>query len=333
MSINIKLVSAFLAASCTCASLLMVADAKVGKAPKTAPVPAPTPTPTAGVLTAIPGTPPLQNQVTAQFQFIVCGDSRPNASSAPLPQSLGQILTAAQTLKPAFMLFVGDTIFGHNPGNQNAVNGEYLAFSKLMGQAKVPVFNCPGNHEMGDANDNPNATMAAYYTKYMGAPYGSFTYGNSTFIALNTEEIPPAGTPKAPSTPGTSAGYVSSTQMAWLKSVLDQSINQDNVFIFMHHPIYGSQNGSELRSSCAGAIVNLVKNYPNVAYIIGGHEHHYFNPQSPSNLTTPPQRNGSGGPQYIVSGGAGAPLLAGGFYHYLLFTVTGKQVSVQLVRI
>jgi 3',5'-cyclic AMP phosphodiesterase CpdA len=174
--------------------------------------------------------------------------------------------------------------------------------------------------------------MAAYYATYMGAPYGSFTYGNSTFIALNTEEIPPPGTPKVPNATG-SPGYVSATQMSWLKTQLDQSINQDNVFIFMHHPIYGALIGTELRASCAKQIVDLVKNYPNVAYIIGGHEHHYFNPQTPSNFTTPPQRTTSGAAQYVVTGGAGAPLLAGGFHHYLVFTVSGKQVGVQLVKV
>jgi hypothetical protein len=46
--------------------------------------------------------------------------------------------------------------------------------------------------------------------------------------------------------------------------------------------------------------------------------------------------NKPGGPPfYLVSGGGGAPLkdLAGGFYHYLVFTVGGASVKVELVKI
>jgi len=289
-----------------------------------------------GVLTPIQGTPALQNQATSDFQFLVCGDSRPDAGNDPLPAQLPEILTAAQKLKPAFIIFVGDTIYGWNPTSENQIAGQYRLFCNLMAKAKVPVFNCPGNHEMGDQNDRPNATMAAFYSKYMSAPYGSFTYGNSTFIALNTEEIPPPGTPPAPAFYGNiSAGYVSAAQLAWLADQLEQNKKQENVFIFMHHPLHGRGRAGQLRDTCGDAIRKIISNYPNVAYVIGGHEHLYFNPQNPNNFSVPPQRTPGGPTQFVVTGGAGAPLfkMPGNFHHYLVFSVDGKSVNVKLVRV
>lgn len=63
-----------------------------------------------------------------------------------------------------------------------------------------------------------------------------------------------------------------------------------------------------------------------------------LNPQT-NDTTPPPNRTDPSGlpPVYLVSGGAGAPLVGtpatGGFYHYLVFQVNGNQVNARLVKL
>jgi len=205
-----------------------------------------------------------------------------------------------------------------------------------------------GNHEMDDANDIPNADMLALYGKHMGLPYGAFDYGNPRFIALDSEEEPP--TSGAPATPAASSksskksksgapGYLDATQLSALKDDLDKNKSKAHIFIFMHHPVKPANAADGLDPATVTALETLFKNYTNISYVFSGHEHMYYNPQSTDGTGNPPARtdptNPPQPPFYLVSGGGGAPLkkLPGGFYHYLVFTVGGSNVSVQLVKV
>src|SRR6185503_12396720 len=140
-----------------------------------------------------------------KFTFIVAGDNRPQGKAATQPKTLSRILSDAQRFNPAFFLWCGDTISGHTTDGPT-LQQQYNAFIKIGSQAKVPIFNAPGNHEMDtvstdpktkDTIETPNAQMLAFYLQYMrpaNAPpyaYGAFNYGNSRFISMNTEEVAP----------------------------------------------------------------------------------------------------------------------------------------------
>jgi hypothetical protein len=121
-----------------------------------------------------------------------------------------------------------------------------------------------------------------------------------------------------------------------------------NVFIFFHHPIYvpvGSlKSGTsdlchELSQPSATNFQNIVAQHKNVAFVIASHDHLYYNPQNPNNVTVGPAHFSGSPPSYVVSGGAGAPLAkfnpaySGSMYNYLRFTVTGGIVTTQIVPI
>jgi Calcineurin-like phosphoesterase len=132
-----------------------------------------------------------------------CRGHRPASADLPLPPTPGQIFAAARTLKPAFIVWTGDAIFGLDDARPDVIRKQYQAFFKLARQAGVPVFMAPGNHEMDVKIPVPgssaireigSAQMQALYRRNMelasDAPlYGAFTYGNSRFILLNRKKF------------------------------------------------------------------------------------------------------------------------------------------------
>ena len=90
------------------------------------------------------------------------------------------------------MLWTGDTISGKAKHPKDAKDAQEIAaeYDEFLGIAKTagaPVFNAPGNHEMDDGKNDPSDAMKKLYEKNMAGTYGAFTYGNSRFIALDSE--------------------------------------------------------------------------------------------------------------------------------------------------
>ena len=294
------------------------------------------------------------------FTFIVAGDNRPQGKTPIQPKILGQIFSDAQQYTPAFFLWCGDTISGHTK-KQTTLKQQYDAFITAALQAKAPIFNAPGNHEMdliisptpAVTIEVPNAEMLTDYLKYMRDPpntppyaYGAFNYGNSRFIAMNTEEVAPGNVTRSPGRTVASEikldpGYVSPKQIALLTQDLENNKSKDHIFIFMHHPLMPNNILNGLNLSTALQLQKLFASYPNVSYVLAAHEHLYYN-ASANSLTPPSWTSGkSQPPVYLVTGGAGAPLdkcttntgYCSNINHYLVFTVNGDTVTVNVVQV
>jgi hypothetical protein len=310
----------------------------------------------------VPNTPQLiDDPKSTKFTFIAAGDNRPAGHTDPQPETLGQIIQDSKQFKPAFMLWSGDTIAGFRIyGKKIDTSGlmkQYEDFFSIVSNAGVPIFNSPGNHEMDSLEktdsgtlETPDAGMQKLYLDAMqypaGAPpYGAFNYGNSRFIAVDTEEVPTILNLRSQgkivgNNLKLDPGFVSQTQMTLLANDLEANKNKAHIFVFMHHPIKPARIGSQLNKSNAEELEKLFAKYPNVSYVIAAHEHLYFN-ASGNTLNPPPRTNpSSGGPGYLVSGGAGAPLdscpgSAGknciAKNHYLVFEVDGNTVRVKVV--
>lgn len=304
-------------------------------------------------LPPVPHTGQLQNQIDAtKFTFVVAGDNRPADADKPQPKVLSQIFQEARTQKPAFFLWCGDTIYGHED-HKKKLEKQYKEFFDIARGAGVPVFNSPGNHEMDKVTttstakiETPDKKLEGYYLEFMrfpkdAPPYGAFDYGNSRFIAMDTEEVggPPAPTPTA--TPEKKLkldpGFVSSKQIELLTQDLEANKAKAHIFVFMHHPIMPAKTSSGLYPPNATALQKLFANYPNVSYVIAAHEHLYYNATGNSLTDRAPS-----GPSYVISGGAGAQLdkcpdsSAGNCVsvnHYLVFEVDGDKIKVQMIQV
>ncbi len=308
----------------------------------------------------IPGTGSLTQAAGSKFKFIVAGDNRPQSADQPQPKTPGQIFQAAKDRGVAFVVWTGDTIYGLDSADPDIVGKQYQEFFSLAATAGVPVFTAPGNHEMdvkvkqaGLKIEVGSAAMEKLYRKNMGiekhgAIYGAFTYGNARFILLNSEEIPPDGVVRSETAPDAVAangvvnakgkvkldpGFIGPDQIQWLTAELAAN-KATHTFVFMHHPIKPMKASSGLNKENANALVSLFAKYSNISYVMASHEHLYYNAQT-GDMSPPPNRTAPSQdpPYYLISGGAGAPLDDGGFYHYLVVTVDGNNIQVEMVRL
>jgi hypothetical protein len=298
------------------------------------------------LLAPLPGTGKLiKAENLTQFSFVAAGDNRPAHAKCLQPAIAKEIFSAVPTLnpRPAFVLWGGDTIYGKQPEKPKRIHRQYKEFLTIAATASTPIFNAPGNHEMDDRNNVPSKEMRALYEKNMGSTFGAFTYGNSRFIALNSENEPPsespATSPANPKKKGKSElpGYVTKKQLVLLQQDLDGHRDAAHIFIFLHHPVKPANSADGLAPDNAAALERMFRRYSNISYVISGHEHMYYNAAGGRNEVIPPPKRSDPfqPPYYLVSGGAGAPLksLPGGFYHYLVFKVDGANIDVNLVRV
>jgi 3',5'-cyclic AMP phosphodiesterase CpdA len=284
------------------------------------------------------GAPPLGNgNATTKFTFYVGGDNRPDKGPG-LSDSFVALINQMQSAspQPRFVIWGGDAIEGKSATD---VNAEYATVRREFGKLGVAVFNAPGNHELNlkgptaKCHDAPDASgpMLASYTSQMGRPYGVFYYGNSAFIALNTDDSLGSIAP-----PACYNGFVGATQLAQFKATLASlPAAITNVFLFMHRPVY-DDNGHQIgpkekdantpygRQLNAFVAVMRALKAPRVKYVFASHDHRYW--------AAPPVK---GAPLFVISGGGGAPLSGcpkncrpGAYYHWLQVDVDGDAVRV-----
>jgi hypothetical protein len=312
-------------------------------------------------LPAVPGTGRLSNDPhSTHFTFIAAGDNRPAGSTIKQPKTLSHILKDSKRFKPSFILWSGDTIAGFRIAGQKmhhkTLIAQYKEFFRIAATAGVPMFNSPGNHEMDKVDKSKDATvetpdekMQELYLEVMkfpenAPPYGAFNYGNSRFIAVDTEEVPPITAVRSEGKVVAKKlkldpGFVSAQQIELLAADLEANKDKAHIFVFMHHPIKPAKKGSRLNKENADTLEALFARYPNVSYVIAAHEHLYFNASGDKLKPASKTSSSSGGPVYLVSGGAGAPLDScpsatekncSSSYHYLVFEVKGDEVDVKV---
>ena len=293
-------------------------------------------------LSAITGTGTLMPPANPDnFTFVVFGDSQPNFTV--VSQIFNQVKSVLKPT-PDFALSLGDIVkgepqvpFDSEPIEKTLKN--YLSHAK---EAGVPIFNAPGNHELDDVvNTNPwtempSQKMQTLYEKVVGPTYGSFDFGNSHFIVLNTEDVPPKGM-KGP-TPPMEFSYIGPKQLAELQADLDANRDKTHIFVAMHypiHPLYPKRDS--LYGESRQALIELFAKYSNISYVLASHEHYFYNPFDEANVSTVPVFRAGGPTRYLISGGAGAPFWdpsqIWAFHHYLVFEVSGDIVNVTIKRL
>ena len=274
-----------------------------------------------------------------KFTFAVFGDNQGGQQSTLISDRIFEELRNFQPPKPMFAFCLGDIVQGKHPGNFVQEYNEYIQHAK---QAGVPIFNAPGNHEMDDINDIPSAGMHKLYEDNVAPAYGAFNYGNSRFIALNTEDVPAPDArlpllPPCKKQPCAEFSYMGDTQLQQLDEDLKANTDKTHIFIMMHYPIKPQNPNDSLTPESLKKLTAILAKYKNISYVLASHEHLYYNPQEPGNISTVPLFKAGDPTRYLVSGGAGAqiyvPCAGGGFYHYLVFEVDGDTVSVKIHRV
>jgi len=253
----------------------------------------------------------------ADMIFVVSGDNRATTYDAPLPRVLRTIFSEIGLIRPDFVIWTGDTIYGYCHTREE-LEGEYQAFRSAARpiEGLVPLFNSPGNHEIheGQTCSRPAEKLCGppcsedLFRDHFGYLYGSFDYAGAHFIALDTD------------VPG-QRNTITGEQLAWLQRDLEANKGARAIFVFTHTEFYSSplidadQGASHKAVTNRCELQDLFRKYP-VKAVFSGHEHIYW--REPAE-----QHDGI---DYFVAGGAGAPLYAppnrGGFSHYIVVRIT-----------
>ena len=231
------------------------------------------------------------------YVFAVCGDNRTTGIDNGVLQ---KIVDSAKEHGAAFIVDTGDvTTF--------ATRAQLERYKQFTDGAGIKFYTVPGNHDVGSGG------VSQDYTDVLGPTYYSFDYATDHFVVMDN----------ADDTTG-----IDDAQKDWISSDLAANQNKAHQFIFAHVPVsapglgssHGSGEGGSTGLESGQWLVSQADKYPDVSDYFFGHIHMYI----PYTLD---------GKKAFVTGGAGAPLLPGGFYHYLLVTVKGQEVDIQVIRV
>lgn len=156
---------------------------------------------------------PLYFLLAKEFNFIILGDTQFHNK-----EIFAKSIEKINTLKPVFIVHVGDMIHGHTH-NTEILKKEWNIFYNQVKSLKSKFYPTAGNHDM-------TTTEGQYiYRKIWGNYYYSFNFKNIHFISLNTF------------TNIDSFYYIDYKQQQWL--INDLQNNKDKlIFVSLHPPLY-----------------------------------------------------------------------------------------------
>jgi predicted phosphodiesterase len=255
-------------------------------------------------VSATVGTGPTVSTTTpagASYSFAVCGDNRDDGIKNGV---LGRIVDSAKARGADFIVDTGDVT---TDGSREQLR-LYRDFTESSG---ITFYTVPGNHDVGQGG------ISGSWEEVMGPQYYfSFDHGGDHFVILNNADDR-TGIPEE--------------EMNWYIADLEANRNDRNTFIFTHIPVSSSglpqghvagELGKAGRESGERMVAESARARTRAFFF--GHIHAYLRYQL------------NGVPAYIT-GGAGARLhlieILGGYYHYLLVTVSGEDINVEVVRV
>ena len=237
-----------------------------------------------------------------RLTLAVVGDCQPALPRTPLSQLTHQIMRELRLLRPAFVLYTGDRIWGYRESRQEMLNA-YDRFRALAETVGVPFYAALGNHEM---QSDPAAVEVALEAG--NELWGSFEAGPYHVVVLNTDLV-------------NLEGRITGAQLAWLEEDLAANAGSAGIFVLMHRPLFSWFQG-DFNPDDAAALQALFARYP-VRAVFAGHDHFHYEEEH-------------GRIRYITTGGGGGTLYAqphrGGFAHYLLVHASPEGVDVEVVE-
>lgn len=117
--------------------------------------------------------------------------------------------------RPDFIVHTGDV-------TETGLDWEYEKYLQLispLGQAQIPIYHVPGNH------DTRWAARLLEDFSVLGPPYSHFSFQGHHFILLNTSLVPQAH------------GHLDQAQLTWLQHFLEGLDPATPLWVFGHHPL------------------------------------------------------------------------------------------------
>ena len=164
----------------------------------------------------------------------------------------------------------------------------------------MPLYLVPGNHDLEDAGGRE-----AYQSRFGKVPW-IFHHRGWTFIGLNTE---------APA----ARGFITGDQRQWLRTRLSLEEKSHGTVVFMHRPVWPTFTQEYGLHALPQPDLHQLFVGSRVKAVFSGHEHHFHQEVRDGIL-------------YVITGGAGATLLQGGEYHFVLAAVSRDRISINKIH-
>jgi 3',5'-cyclic AMP phosphodiesterase CpdA len=199
-------------------------------------------------------------------------------------------------------VMAGASEFLLNTGDlvNEGTEAQWQGFQETMAGFALPFYPVPGNHDGLDGELDG-------YLAYSGAPAAHYSFDRGTvhFTLADSHN-----------------GGISAAELTWLREDLSAT-SQPLKMVVLHHPPFDPDGTDWIMAYGAEPFMDLMAEQ-GVDYVFAGHIHAYA-------------RGERDGVEYIITGGAGAPLYSKdhpqSFHHYLEVTVQGEEVTVEIVKI
>ncbi len=243
------------------------------------------------------------------FAFLICSGCQQEWSFAVFGDAdLGKLGQPRQALFPALVvavnesgaelaLFTGDLVHGRTLYRAET-SGQYDLAQGILKRLAMPLLIVPGNHDWDGADGS------VHYERAFGRVPWELTHRGWTFIGLSTEE---AG----------SRGIITGEQEQWLRERLARAAGKGRTVVIMHRPVWPTPNIQQRYHSLAQPDLHRLFAKMGVVAVFSGHEHHFH-------------REERDGVLYVITGGAGADLLADGYFHFVLASVIRSRLTVEV---
>ena len=158
-----------------------------------------------------------------QFGLFEARGAAPGDGTFPETALYEKAITAANRLRPAFVVVTGDLVQDPSSDEQHA------ELMRITGQldGDIPIYFATGNCDVGNT---PTADSLRIYRAKFGSDNYSFDAGGSHFVVLNSSVcLDPSEVPEE-----------WDSVVAFLRNDLDvHGPGSNHTVVFMHHPLFG----------------------------------------------------------------------------------------------
>lgn len=160
----------------------------------------------------------------------------------------------ALAVKPDFILHTGDV-------SHLSRDAEFADADAIIGEAGIPVFHTPGEHDMLDEGGG-KAFLARYGKGALGGGWYSFDHSGVHFVCLvNVANLQPGG-----------MGHLGNEQLSWLKADLAALSASTPVVVFAHIPLWTVFGDWGWGTDDSMAALSLLRRFGSVT-VLNGHIH------------------------------------------------------------
>ena len=219
----------------------------------------------------------VENKVDGNFTFIHLTDFHvgdPRGMKESVWKTIGwkaakRCIEEINLLNPDFVIITGDLVFGQiYPGEYGR---EYEKCYRILERLQVPTFMCPGNH---DGYIQFGQDGFTFWKKYFGPLNYTFSYGNASFIAVNSYDWPRYARLAFSILALSWGGYISENQLKWIEKELSKSCAKLKIIMLHHNPLWNTSHQSLFGIGYAGReeLLRMIERYK-VNAVFAGHVH------------------------------------------------------------